>query len=1381
MKRTFLFLTGLLFGLSIVDVHAQSIRNFVDPIRLRNEMERNVKLMNLEVGMTAPDSLKREFQRRKRAVLWTTATREQQRHDTLHFENQDTLMSANYIRALVQRAVSVDERIFMDSTVTYRRGDIPDSKSVYSYDANGNQVCRITYRSDGYSWIPETKTEKVYKENGNTLLSAFWYWDDESSWIGSYKYEYDYDEYGNRILEAYYSGWDDEISDWRGSYKYEYLYVDGQRVMTSNLSGWDISTHTFSYGSRTEYVYDDSGRQISRVYSTWRPENNCFVFRYRQENGYDDYGNLTLEAEYDYDLSLGDWVGAYKYEYAFKDGKSYYRTLYAYYNEWDPETAEWIGAQKYEYDFDATGNITLDSYSKWDSETGGWVESRRTEKVFGEDGKLQTGYSHYQWDYVLGRLCGLERWTSLYNEDDDLTLHEVFQWDAEADEWILTDKYEYEYAYNEYGNPVTSTAIHNGVLYGKTEYTYTDRQSLLSSVSYIQENETWVASSMMERTYDDLNRVTGERTYTAVTDGSWQNETMQEWEWTGWSYSYISMWASYTWDTAGEFWCGKEKYERDKDPNTWNDLSYMRYSGWTQETGWIGVSGYEYAYAWNGLQTLNIQYQGWDHENNCWRDGTKEEYSYDVYGYRTQLLSSTWDSSVAEWVYAYKTVSGRDDALRQILTEEWQYDTSLQKWIGSYKQEYAYDDNGNRTLEALYDGWDTEGDCWRGSYKQEYSYKENWSSNAWYNGWDYTNHTWIGAEKTETVTEYSEKGYVRQDIQSEWDMDSLDWSLAYKNEDAYIYVNDTVYYGDDNYYINTRSYKVYTSQYKGDGGLWFGESKTEYQYDEAMRKKAEVYYQGMISETEWQPHERCEYEYDMYDNISVENRLSYNMYDDLWVLENTTKYYYTKGVNVLDESEWILLRDIYADLSRRNGWKRQWYDCSNINSVYSWSGVTRSDGHVTKIDISGFKLGGSFPYRLFTLPYLQEINISNNHFTGDLSVEFTDSIDSNHISVKNISTLYMANNGFEGNVSGFVYYLPSLKTLNLSGNRFSDVYPELPMSINSLNIGKQKIDRTLELHLSHPDLESIIADIPSIILYDHASQSYSPYIDLMCRTKNNEIGQSDWFIQMTIDNGIVTFPNVSYDNAYRGKSGDTLDVEALEDGSSFKLKLDFDSGDANLTDDVDAADLQATVLYAFNAYQYRPFNFTAADTYKDGNINVQDVVCTVNILLGQIDRLAYVTRKAQSINADEAAAVIYMRDGHIILHSERPVAAITVSSYGNVEWHIDKYGLQQAMAGGNVVGYSLTGVVLPAGETIIGTYTGDAGVTYASLADPEAWSISVSTDKNGTTDVERVNTSIDEDATVYDVMGRRLDSPGKGVNIIRKDGRTIKVVNGVNR
>ena len=524
-------------------------------------------------------------------------------------------------------------------------------------------------------------------------------------------------------------------------------------------------------------------------------------------------------------------------------------------------------------------------------------------------------------------------------------------------------------------------------------------------------------------------------------------------------------------------------------------------------------------------------------------------------------------------------------------------------------------------MEALYDGWDTEGDCWRGSYKQEYSYKENWSSNAWYNGWDYTNHTWIGAEKTETVTEYSEKGYVRQDIQSEWDMDSLDWSLAYKNEDAYIYVNDTVYYGDDNYYINTRSYKVYTSQYKGDGGLWFGESKTEYQYDEAMRKKAEVYYQGMISETEWQPHERCEYEYDMYDNISVENRLSYNMYDDLWVLENTTKYYYTKGVNVLDESEWILLRDIYADLSRRNGWKRQWYDCSNINSVYSWSGVTRSDGHVTKIDISGFKLGGSFPYRLFTLPYLQEINISNNHFTGDLSVEFTDSIDSNHISVKNISTLYMANNGFEGNVSGFVYYLPSLKTLNLSGNRFSDVYPELPMSINSLNIGKQKIDRTLELHLSHPDLESIIADIPSIILYDHASQSYSPYIDLMCRTKNNEIGQSDWFIQMTIDNGIVTFPNVSYDNAYRGKSGDTLDVEALEDGSSFKLKLDFDSGDANLTDGVDAADLQATVLYAFNAYQYRPFNFTAADTYKDGNINVQDVVCTVNILLGQIDRL----------------------------------------------------------------------------------------------------------------------------------------------------------------
>ena len=90
----------------------------------------------------------------------------------------------------------------MDSTVTYRDGNKPVSKTVYSYDSNGRKVSEIVYHGDGYNWKPYSKNEKVYNENGRNLLDARWYWDDEICWKGSSKSEYDYDEYGRCILEA---------------------------------------------------------------------------------------------------------------------------------------------------------------------------------------------------------------------------------------------------------------------------------------------------------------------------------------------------------------------------------------------------------------------------------------------------------------------------------------------------------------------------------------------------------------------------------------------------------------------------------------------------------------------------------------------------------------------------------------------------------------------------------------------------------------------------------------------------------------------------------------------------------------------------------------------------------------------------------------------------------------------------------------------------------------------------------------------------------------------------------------------------------------------------------------------------------------------------
>ncbi|MCI6370403.1 MAG: BspA family leucine-rich repeat surface protein, partial [Prevotella sp.] len=47
---------------------------------------------------------------------------------------------------------------------------------------------------------------------------------------------------------------------------------------------------------------------------------------------------------------------------------------------------------------------------------------------------------------------------------------------------------------------------------------------------------------------------------------------------------------------------------------------------------------------------------------------------------------------------------------------------------------------------------------------------------------------------------------------------------------------------------------------------------------------------------------------------------------------------------------------------------------------------------------------------------------------------------------------------------------------------------------------------------------------------------------------------------------------------------------------------------------------------------------------------------------------------------------------------------------------------------------------------------------------------------NGTTSIDQLNSVATDDAEYYDINGRRIDTPAKGVNIVRRDNKTIKVI-----
>ena len=101
--------------------------------------------------------------------------------------------------------------------------------------------------------------------------------------------------------------------------------------------------------------------------------------------------------------------------------------------------------------------------------------------------------------------------------------------------------------------------------------------------------------------------------------------------------------------------------------------------------------------------------------------------------------------------------------------------------------------------------------------------------------------------------------------------------------------------------------------------------------------------------------------------------------------------------------------------------------------------------------------------------------------------------------------------------------------------------------------------------------------------------------------------------------------------------------------------------------------------------------------------------------------------------------------------------------------------MQQSTKQNNLVGYSLIGVTLPAGENIIGFCLSDAYIREASLSDSNANAISVGTKEN--TGISGSDVSLEDclNPQIYDLSGRKMNSLRKGINIVKKNGRFIKI------
>jgi len=151
--------------------------------------------------------------------------------------------------------------------------------------------------------------------------------------------------------------------------------------------------------------------------------------------------------------------------------------------------------------------------------------------------------------------------------------------------------------------------------------------------------------------------------------------------------------------------------------------------------------------------------------------------------YSGQLLLANyfqWDSNLNEWIWTKKEERSYDEDGHTVFGANYNWDSGLNDWVGVEKGEWGYDENENQILKAKYN-WDFGQSNWVGVEKDMYEYDEN-NQELWhiYFNWDVGLNDWIEVAKNETVFD-SEGNKAYSQIYT-WDSNSNEW--VFNSNDA---------------------------------------------------------------------------------------------------------------------------------------------------------------------------------------------------------------------------------------------------------------------------------------------------------------------------------------------------------------------------------------------------------------------------------------------------------------------------------------------------------------------------------------------------------------------------------------------------------------------
>ena len=275
--------------------------------------------------------------------------------------------------------------------------------------------------------------------------------------------------------------------------------------------------------------------------------------------------------------------------------------------------------------------------------------------------------------------------------------------------------------------------------------------------------------------------------------------------------------------------------------------------------------------------------------------------------------------------------------------------------------------------------------------------------------------------------------------------------------------------------------------------------------------------------------------------------------------ETTThsdNFFYVKAkidMPQMTEEDWNTLKDAYQEMGNGDGWTNTWNFDVERRTVQSLPGVSILGGHVVSINLSNNGLTGAFPFTLLALPQLTTLNLSENQLTGDIGDGMTAFLEGKTGFTSKLTALNISYNQLSGNLGTFAQPLTDLTTLYASDNCLADVTPAISADVTTLTLQNQIIDKVVTIDVNNLDADGVWAQIPTILLYDHASQSYAENIRLLC-----EDTESEW--SLTLDCTPTSVPVSEED--FDGPSDKVIVATVVDDtdhptGSAMKVKFLF--------------------------------------------------------------------------------------------------------------------------------------------------------------------------------------------------------------------------------